>query len=308
MRNGRVYCLSTVDLDRVFHIGRRPGPDEKIFAHGYDEAAGGQGVFVARALAGLGIPVTFVGAVGDDPAGASVADELARIPGLAIDIQRVPGQRTGTCVILVDGSGEKSIVLTPLQLDLVAGLGAALRVSAQDVVTANFFHPTATAKMFGRVRAAGGLSLLDLEIAAIDMFGWGEARATAQLADVVCTNAVTLQAWCRKEHLDVSPLAAADRFARHLGRDGGVTCVTLGADGVWVTADSIARHYPAHRVRITNTTGAGDTFLAGLAAALRDGDDPHAAVQFAQAVAADFLTHGAVDRQRIEALVQQPRR
>lgn len=294
MRNGRVYCLSTVDLDRVFHVERFPGPDEKVFATRYSEGAGGQGVFVARALVGLRVPVTFVGVVGDDATGVAVVNELRRYPDLAVDVETVPGRHTGSCVILVDPSGEKSIVLTPLQTELVAGLGHALHVTPMDIVTANFYHASAPRLLFDRVRAEGGLSLLDLEITAVDLFGWDNATLVAAAADFVCTNAPTMRAWCRSQNLDLTPLDGAKRFAEHLGQPGRGVCVTLGAGGVWVNDGKTAHHYPATPVRAVNTTGAGDTFLAGLTKSLREGRELHHAAKLAQGVVAHFLTHGSV--------------
>jgi sugar/nucleoside kinase (ribokinase family) len=295
----RIYCLSTVDLDRVFELDHLPGHDEKIFATGFHEGAGGQGVFVARALAALGAPVTYVGSVGDDLAGAGLIAELSAVPGLSVDIARLPGIATANCAILVDRTGEKAIVLAPIAKELVATLGEGLMPAAGDIVTANFFHPEQIVRVFGRARAAGATTIIDMEATGIGVFGWDAAFSVTDAADITCTNQPTLDAWSKREGLDGPLLARAERFARRLAGSGGRACVTLGAEGVLAFDGHEARHVPAVKVKAVNTTGAGDTFLAGLAFGLSHGHDLFAAAGLATRVAADFLAHGRVDPARL---------
>ena len=265
----RIYCLSTVDLDRVFELDHLPGHDEKIFATGFHEAAGGQGVFVARALAALGAPVTYVGSVGDDLAGAGLIAELSAVPGLSVDIARLPGIATANCAILVDRTGEKAIVLAPIAKELVETLGEGLMPAAGDIVTANFFHPEQIVRVFGRARAAGATTIIDMEATGIGVFGWDAAFSVTDAADITCTNQPTLDAWSKREGLDGPLLVRAER------------------------------HVPAVKVKAVNTTGAGDTFLAGLAFGLSHGHDLFTAAGLATRVAADFLAHGRVDPARL---------
>lgn len=295
----RIHCLSTVDLDRVFDVDHLPAHDEKIFASAFREGAGGQGVFVARALAALGAPVTYVGSVGDDLAGAQLIAELEAVPGLAVAIGRLPGIATASCAILVDRTGEKAIVLAPIAKELVASLGEGLAVAEGDIVTANFFDPQQIERVFGRVRAARATSIIDMEVTGIGVFGWEAAFRTMAAADIVCTNQPTLDAWSKREGIDGERLGRAERFARAIAGMERRVCVTLGAEGVLVFDGARFEHVPAVPVKPQNTTGAGDTFLAGLAFGLERGDDLFAAARFATRVAADFLAHGRVDRARL---------
>ncbi len=295
----RIHCLSTVDLDRVFEVDHLPGHDEKLFATAFHEGAGGQGVFVARALAALGAPVTYHGSVGDDLAGAGLIAELQAVPGLAVEIQRLPGIATANCAILVDKTGEKAIVLAPIARELVMSLGDRLEVAPGDIVTANFFDPCQIERVFQRVRAAGATTIIDMEVTGIGIFGWDAAFATMAAADIVCTNQPTLDAWSRRAGHTGERLSRAALFAAAIAVSGQRVCVTLGAEGVLVVDGSRIEHHPAVPVKPLNTTGAGDTFLAGLAFGLHRGDDLFAAAPFATRVAADFLAHGKVDRTRL---------
>jgi len=295
----RIYCLSTVDLDQVFEIDHLPAHDEKIFASAYHEGAGGQGVFVARALAGLRAPVTFIGTVGDDLAGTVLIEELSAVPGLEVAIDRLPGVPTGTCAILVDKTGEKAIVLAPIHGDLVRRLGENLSVASGDIVTVNFFDPAAIRALFERVRRQGGTSIIDMEFTGIAIHGWDAAFETAASADILCTNQTTLAAWCERESVSGGLLETAERFALALAGGCRRVCVTLGGQGVLVHEEARSVHLPALPIRPVNTTGAGDTFLAGLAYGLWRGDNFVDAAGLATRVAADFLVHGKVDPARL---------
>jgi ribokinase len=65
--------------------------------------------------------------------------------------------------------------------------------------------------------------------------------------------------------------------------------MTLGADGVMVAGDDISV-VPAPHVHAVDTTGAGDTFVGALAAALVDGEPLSNAVNFAVRAAAVSVT------------------
>ncbi|MBM0235568.1 ribokinase, partial [Micromonospora sp. STR1_7] len=83
---------------------------------------GGQAANTAAWVAAQGVPVTLVGAVGDDEAGRDRVAELDRA-GVDCGVQRVEGVPTGTVIVLA-GDGERT---------MVTQRGANLRLSAEHV-------------------------------------------------------------------------------------------------------------------------------------------------------------------------------
>ncbi len=85
----------------------------------------------------------------------------------------------------------------------------------------------------------------------------------------------------------VSDLESADRAAR-VFLDKGVqnVLITMGAQGVYVNTEGHSQIIPAFKVKAVDTTGAGDAFNGGLAAALAEGKSLLDAARFANAVAA----------------------
>lgn len=70
---------------------------------------GGSAANVAAAASRLGVPARFVGQVGDDPIGAALVAELGR-GGVDVTFVRRSG-RTATIVVLVDETGERSMLV-----------------------------------------------------------------------------------------------------------------------------------------------------------------------------------------------------
>ncbi|MBB5751856.1 carbohydrate kinase family protein [Prosthecomicrobium pneumaticum] len=281
---GRVHVLGTVVLDRVYEVDRLPGHDEKAFATASREVLGGPASHVASAVARFGRPVALATVLGTDPAGDALVAELS---ARGIDtgaILRDPRAKTGTTVVIVDHTGEKAIVIDPIAEPVLAGLGRGLTFAAGDVLATQLFHPAAVSAAAERARQAGAAALLDLERPEIERFGFDAALAAAKDCAVICTNAQVLSA----EAGSTAIAAAADLAARLAeGRLGA--CVTLGAAGAVISAGGAARHVPALAVAPRDTTGAGDTFLAGLACALSDGLRLDAAAPLAAAAAGLFL-------------------
>ncbi len=118
-----VVVVGSANLDLVVRAARIPGAGETLLGDSYDEYPGGKGLNQAVAAARSGASVAFVGAFGDDEAGA-------RLRGVAghdgIDTTRTPSidsTPTGRALITVGGDGENTIVVVP---------GANARVIAAD--------------------------------------------------------------------------------------------------------------------------------------------------------------------------------
>lgn len=77
---------------------------------------------------------------------------------------------------------------------------------------------------------------------------------------------------------------------RTYGED--IVIVKLGAEGCWIEGVGISQRVPGIKVDIVDTTGAGDSFAAGLIGSILDGFEPvsacHSANRAGARVAADY--------------------
>ena len=101
--------------------------------------------------------------------------------------------------------------------------------------------------------------------------------------------------------------AAADLF---IAKGVKTVVITLGEQGVFVKSAQVCQHIPAFVVeQVVDTTGAGDAFNGGFAAALAEGQELLDAVRFGCATAAISVTRPGCapsmpSRQQIDALLQ----
>jgi len=100
----RVLAVGDVNVDIVFTgLNKIPLSEQESLALGLETLIGGQTGTTARAMCSLGLPVTFVGRVGDDDYGHKAINELAQagidISGVLVD----PSLKTGATVVLFTG-------------------------------------------------------------------------------------------------------------------------------------------------------------------------------------------------------------
>jgi ribokinase len=284
--DGDVIVVGSVNVDLIAAVERRPGGGETVLATGLERRAGGKGANQAAAAARAGASTVFVGAVGDDQDGADQVAELRRV---GVDVSRVttvPDARTGIALITVTPEGENSIVVA-------SGANGAL----------------VEAVVLGSLEACRrpGVVVLQTEVspAVVDaVAAWcAAAGIRVVLNDGPCIplDAATLAA--------SDPLVVNEHEARQLlGDDPSVptgelatavleatrarsVVVTLGAAGVQVATEGSLDAIPAVRPDVVvDTTGAGDTFVGTLAAALAAGAAMSDAATRAAAAASRSVT------------------
>ncbi len=215
-----------------------------------------------------------IGAVGDDPAGIRMVEDL-RSRGVSTEMVRTAdGVSTGAAYITVTPNGENTIVLDP---------GANALMDSAAVEEAWPALPTASVL----------LSLLEIPlgavVAAVRLAAETGTRPVVTLAPVQPVPAELLSGLdpiLVNEH-EAAFLLQADSLgdgaqdaARELLRLGPASAViTLGPAGAALADGSGARLLPAVPVRkVMDTTGAGDAFAGALAAALAVGGDLDGAV------------------------------
>jgi sugar/nucleoside kinase (ribokinase family) len=123
--------------------------------------------------------------------------------------------------------------------------------------------------------------LVDTKLEDLSVFGAGRRRTLlAKLNDVE---------WRAAKAIHHSPEEFFNFLVVTRGELGAALMVRPAPDqaGRSVCETVVAR---AHSVAVADVCGCGDTFLAGLAAAMADGRDPYTAVQFANAAAATVVS------------------
>lgn len=263
-----VLCFGNLQLDilcRTFTALPPPGGIRQIDK--IDWACSGNGGNVALALARLGVSVELAGGVGADMGGDQFRAVLAA-EGVGVDkLQRHPTAATGTSVIALAPDGERSIVYVnganeSLELDDVpdSWLQGPRIVAVTAVFVLPQFTGAAIARLFRRARAAGAATLLNI--------CWDEqdrglpflAPALAETDYFVLNGDEGRQLTGRRE-----PAHILERLKPYTP---GTVVLTLGAGGCCIRSEAELTFVPAVPVRAVDTTGAGDSFVAGFIAGL----------------------------------------
>jgi sugar/nucleoside kinase (ribokinase family) len=240
---------------------------------------GGSAANVA-AFASASVPARFIGCVGDDP----VADMLvAELAGHGVDVRVQRRGRTGTIVIHVDKTGERTMYpdraaateLTDVPIGWLTG-AAILHVPSYCFAA----RPTATAvlRMIEHAKRAGiGVSLDASSTNMIEEYG------LARYLDLVAAirPAIFFANAREAQLLDVTRVAFKTSVI--VVKDGGKSTTVTRPDGRTQTVPVP----PARPAR--DSTGAGDAFAAGFLAACLRGADPVAAARSGHALARAVL-------------------
>jgi ribokinase len=271
-----IVVVGSVNRDLVARVEHHPAPGETVLGSGHETMPGGKGANQAVAASRLGSDVVFVGRVGSDEAGTSLATEFAREGVDAAHLAVDDAAPSGLAIITVDDAGENSIVVSP---------GANGRVSAEDVAGAAAVLLTATVTLLqleipveavmAAARTAGGAVILN-------------AAPAAPLPDDLLKTVDVLVV--NQGELEVLTGSGDPISARTLPVP--VTVVTLGPEGARVVREGSDESFPAPRVGPVDTTGAGDTFCGALAAGLDKGLSLEASVR--RAVVAGSLAVTAI--------------
>lgn len=268
-----VDVVATVDAPIAF------GSDTP--AH-VDRHGGGSAANTASWLGALGIPVRLVAAVGDDASGRAAITELERV-GVHHVGPVVAGIATGTCIVVVDRSRERT---------MFPDRGANAHLDRFDSALLDD-EPMARLHLSGYALLGDGSR--DTALRSIE-----RARTAGAVISVDAASAAPLRELGADRFLDwvhgIDELFANDDEVDALGGESRIleSCRTLihkhGARGVTWTNGIVHHRVAAHAVDARDSTGAGDAFAAGWLAAAHRGQDVVSALEAAVEVAARVVT------------------
>ncbi len=300
-----VVILGIFAADLGFHGKRLPVMGETLIGSKFGIGPGGKGSNQSVAAARAGAKTTFISRLGKDQFG-DMARAMYQTEGITMKIGD-SALSTGAAFIFVDEqTGNNAIIVVP---------GSAGELSVKDIdanrdiiTSAKIFmtqleQPIPVAKhALEMARQAGATTILNTAPAApLD-------DAIYKLCSYVTPNeseATMLTG------IEVKDIASATRAAEwFIGKGVKSALITLGGKGSLLHDGNTATHIPVYSAgKVIDTTGAGDAFNGGFAAALARGDDPVKAAHFGSATAGISVTRPGTapsmpKRAEIEALLK----
>lgn len=272
-----IVVLGSLNMDLIVRTERIPRPGETVHGFGFSMVPGGKGANQAAAAARLGADVTMLGRVGQDAFGDAMLDNMMMQGVETGYILRDRREPSGIALIQIQEDGDNSIVVAP---------GANGRVSIDDVdrateliwgasfLVVQFEVPLPVVRHAIGVAASKGVPVVLNPAPAYAVDSSFLEGVTFLVVNE--TEAETLTG------LAVSDLSGARAAGIELQAMGvPVVIVTLGGEGALLVAEGKPLHVPARKVKVVDTTAAGDAFIGGLVASLDRGLDLPDAVRYA---------------------------
>jgi len=258
-----ILVVGSLNADLVVRTPRFPQPGETISGEDLQVIPGGKGANQAVAVSRLGANVSMLGRVGKDAFGNLLLENLK---ANHVDTSMIKREdiSTGTATIVIDASGQNSIILSP---------GANGKVSIADIESFSFepyqivlFQleiPVETVFRAAQFAMMDDLPTVIINPAPVITIPDG----LLSCADYLIPNETELSLLTGME---VNDIPTATNAAKSLITRGALSViVTLGEKGA-IYLDNMGEyfHVPAFNVDTVDTTAAGDAFIGGFAAAL----------------------------------------
>lgn len=284
---GKVVILGVFVADTAYRAPRQPKMGETILGKSFVLGPGGKGSNQAVACAMAGAETHFISRLGRDPF-ADMALATWKKAGVHPAVSQHADSYTGAAYIFIeDATGNNAIIISPGAAALISeadvDANAAL-IRGADVFITQLEQPIPVAlHALKLARAAGVTTILNPAPAA--------ALPDGMLAfcDYVTPNETEAEALTGVAVTTVAEAEAAAKALRAMG--AGAAIITLGEKGALFHDGARTVHVPPfHAGPVVETTGAGDAFNGGFAAALSGGADPVDAVRFGSATAGISVT------------------
>ncbi|MFQ6065656.1 MAG: ribokinase [bacterium] len=281
-----ILVLGGINMDFVVRAERVPKPGETLIGSDFSKIPGGKGANQAVSIARLGGKAVFAGCVGADPLGEELKQGLEKEKVVTDCVTVDKKEHSGVTVIIINKDGDNSIVLDP---------GANMKFSPQraallkeilprvSIVLAQLEVPVTTVDfIFGEAKRLGITTVLDA----------GPARSLPlsllQNTDILSPNETELEALLKRE---VKDLAEAQKGAEELvGWGVKAVILKLGEKGSYLLSPKKRSYFPAVKVKVVDTTAAGDAFMGALCLGFSQGRSLPQAIEFANLAGASAVT------------------
>ena len=302
---GSVAILGVFVADAAYRASRQPNMGETILGASFALGPGGKGSNQAVAAARCNAQVSFISCLGKD-AFAKMALDMYAAEGIDPHIDQIDDSYTGSAYIFIDDkTGDNAIIVCPgaattISTDYIDSVEPV--ITGADVFVTQLEQPIDAAERALTIAREAGVTTI-LNTAPAEPVSEGIFR----LCDYVTPNETEVEAYTGVRVVSVDDARKAGDAL--LDKGVGNALITLGEQGALLHNAEQSIHIPAFNAgAVVETTGAGDAFNGGFAAALAQKQSPEDAARFACAVAGLSVTRAGTapsmpSRDEVEALI-----
>lgn len=277
--------FGALNIDKLFKVNRIASAEEESFVIDFKETCGGSAANTVVGLARLGCKVGFIGKVADDREGKMLLEDFRR-EGVDINgITIAKHGRSGTAMGFVDEKGDRALYIDPGVNDTIEFN----EINMNYAFKTKFLHLTSFVgeKSFQTQKKLVEILPKDVKIS-LDP-GELYARKREALEPLIKKTFVLMPS--AKELELLTGTADYEEGAKALLRKGvEIVAVKLGGKGCYVTNKKEGCLIEAFKVKVVDTTGAGDAFCAGFLYGLISGKDLYKCGKLGNFVASRCIT------------------
>jgi len=262
-----VVGFGALNLDKLFKVNRIAAAEEESFVLGHSETCGGSAANTIIGLARLGCRVGFIGTVASDAEGKMLVEDL-RKEGVDTDGTTIAKKgRSGIVMGFVDKKGERALYIDP---------GVNDTIKFNDIKTTyasntKFLHLTSFVGKESFQTQKRLLQRLPRQVkvsfdpgALYARFGLGKLEPIIDKTFAMMPNAGELALLTGKTDYKTGARLLIEKGVK-------VLAVKLGEKGCYVTDEREEHFVEPFKVKVVDTTGAGDAFDAGFIYGLLSG-------------------------------------
>jgi len=286
MNSKRIVVIGSSNTDMVVKSDRLPVPGETVLGGAFMMNPGGKGANQAVAVARLGGNVTFISKTGNDLFGKQSV-EMFDEENINTDyILSDPYHPSGVALIMVDTTGENSIVvasgangtLSPHDIDKATSI-----IENAEILLMQLEIPMETVEYAAKLAHKKGVKVI-----------LNPAPAAFLSNDLIeCLYAIVPNKTEAEmlSGIKVTDWESAKQAADIIGAKGvEIVVITLGSKGALIKENNSYYEVQVDKIQAVDTTAAGDTFCGALCVALSEGQSMLDSVEFANRAAGIAVT------------------
>ena len=252
-----VVCFGALNVDRLFKVRRIAKAEEESVILDCKELPGGSAANTAVGLANLGVKTGYIGKVADDAGGRLLLKAFEDV-GVNVDgIKKASVGRSGSVMGFINHDGDRALYVDPGVNDLIDFN----EIDLDYVSESTFLHLTSFVgerPLKTQIELAESLSDMKVTLDPGELYarrGWSMMRPLMERCFAVFPN---------ENELRLLTGADSKEGAKRLIETGvSIVAVKLGRRGCYVT-DGVKKYLiEPFKVKVVDTTGAGDAFCAG---------------------------------------------
>ncbi len=260
----RIIVVGKLGVDIFAQVDDFPKYKQKVFGKSMHIAPGGLGGNQALAARRLGGNVMLVSRIGNDEFGKMLLGHIKKEGMSAKYITVSKSAPTGASIVILDRKHENTIISIPGVIRQFSAADIApLLFAKNDIVVTQLGVPLAVVHaLFRKAKKSGATTLLNCS-PAIKC-----PRQIFLLSDYLVMNENEAAFFSGNSRITDNPDIAAGYARRIRLRKSQTVIITLGDRGCVALDPKGIVKIKARKVKVVDTTGAGDTFLGAFAAAL----------------------------------------